>query len=84
MTNRCRVSEEDKTDPYFDDEEGKTDPAMNGTDAERERFEDILGDIRGLVFKLYRNKHFKPDEDDFEAAVHLYDELKYHTKRFEK
>jgi hypothetical protein len=82
--NRCRVSEEDKTDPYFNGEEGKTDPAMNGTDAERERFEDILGDIQGLVFKLYRNKHFKPDEDDFEAAVRLYYELKYHTKRFKK
>ena len=69
--NRCRVSEEDKTDPYFDGDGGKADPAMNGTDAERERFEDILGDIQGLVFKLYRNKHFKPDEDDFEAAVRL-------------
>jgi len=74
--SRCRVSEEDRTDPYFDGEEGKTDPAMDGTDAERERFEDILGDIQTLVFKLYRNKHFKPDEEDFEAAVNLYNELR--------
>ena len=74
--NRCRVSEEDRTDPYFDGAEGKTDPAMDGTDAERERFEDILGDIQTLVFKLYRNKHFKPDEEDFEAAVNLYNELR--------
>lgn len=80
----CRISEEDARDPYFDGEDISNDPAMNGTDAERERFEDILGDVTRLVFKLYRNKHFKPDADDFDAVVNLYDELKYHTRGFKK
>lgn len=76
----CRISIEDRNDPYFDGDDAADDPAMNGTDAERERFEDILGDIERLVFKLYRNKNFKPDEDDFNAAVNLYDELRYHKR----
>jgi hypothetical protein len=58
------------------------DPAMNGTDAERERFEDILGDTRVLLYKIYRrNKHFKPDENAFNALINLYNELKQYKRK---
>lgn len=76
--NRCRVSEEDARDPYFDGEEDITDPCSGVK--ERERFNKILKDIERLVLKLYSNKHFKPDTDDLEAAIYLYNELNCHTR----
>lgn len=79
--SRCRISEEDAADPHFDGFDVEEDPAMNGTDAERERFEDVMGSIDLLICRLYRNKHFKPDEDDFDAAWNLYDELKQHERK---
>lgn len=84
--SRCRISEEDAADPYFDggDEDGydvQYDPLMNGTEAERERFEDVVGSIDLLICRLYRDIHFKPDEGAFDAAWKLYDELKQHEKK---
>ena len=73
MTNRCRVSEEDKTDPYFD---GVT--AEDEREAAREDIELLALDINEAIFQLLRNKDWQPDGDDIESAETLYNCLRWH------
>jgi len=73
MTNRCRVSEEDKTDPYFD---GVT--AEDEREAAREDIETLALDINEAIFQLLRNKDWQPDGDDIESAETLYNCLRWH------
>jgi len=77
--NRCRVSEEDKTDPYFDGAEDITDPCSGGLDV-RDSFTVMLHEVTALTELLFRDKNFRPDEDDIAALSHLHDELKYYEK----
>jgi len=77
--NRCRVSEEDKTDPYFDGEEGITAPCSGGLDV-RDSFTVMLHEVTVRTELLFRDKNFRPDEDDIAALSHLHAELKYYGK----
>lgn len=65
--NRCRVSEEDARDPYFD-----------GEDPMREDFETYAEDIRELSQGLLQDVSWTPDHDDIEAAQHLIQHLRYY------
>jgi len=71
--NRCRVSEEDKTDPYFD---GVT--AEDEREAAREDIETLAADIQEVVWLLLKDKKWQPDSDDIESAEALYRCLTWH------
>ena len=73
MTNRCRVSEEDARDPYFD---GVT--VEDEREAAREDIETLALDINEAIFQLLRNKDWQPDSDDIESAETLYNCLRWH------
>lgn len=74
MTNRCRVSEEDARDPYFD---GVT--VEDEREAAREDIETLALDINEAIFQLLRNKDWQPDGDDIESAEALYRCLTWHV-----
>ena len=73
--NGCRVSEEDARDSHF-----------NGTESDidvgevRDRFGAMMLEVSLMTEKLFRDKNFEPDEDDFAALEHLHGELKYYEK----
>ena len=75
MMTRCRISEEDARDPYFDGV---------GVDVEREarrdRFGAMMLEVTMMVEVLFRDKNFEPDEDDLYALEHLHGELEYYKK----
>ena len=81
---RCRVSEEDKTDPYFDGAEDITDPYFDGVtvederEAAREDIETLAADIQEVVWLLLKDKKWQPDSDDIESAEALYRCLTWH------
>ena len=64
---RCRISEEDARDPYFD---GVT--AEDEREAAREDIELLAADIQEAVWLLLKDKNWEPDSDDIESAEALY------------
>ncbi len=74
MMTGCRISEEDRGDPYFDGEESMVDER----EAAREDIELLALDINEAIFQLLRNKDWQPDSDDIESAETLYNCLRWH------
>jgi hypothetical protein len=75
IMTRCRVSEEDARDPYFDG----TEPDIDVGEV-RDRFGALMLEVTLMTEKLFRDKNFEPDEDDLSALEHLHSELKYYEK----
>jgi len=70
---RCRVSEEDARDPYFDG----TEPDIDVGEV-RDRFGALMLEVTLMTEKLFRDKNFEPDTDDIEAIQHLHQQLSYY------
>ena len=75
MTNRCRVSEEDAKDTYFDGIDTDVDVGEV-----RDKFGAMMLAVTMMTEVLFRDKNFEPDEDDLYALEHLHNELKYYEK----
>ena len=75
MMTRCRISEEDARDPYFDGVEVDVE-----REARRDRFGAMMLEVTMMVEVLFRDKNFEPDEDDLYALEHLHGELEYYKK----
>lgn len=75
MMTRCRISEEDAKDPYFDGEELN---AAEQMEAMREDLEASAEDIQELVEGLLQDSSWSPDSDDIAAAHHLIQHLRYY------
>jgi len=75
MMTRCRISEEDARDPYFDGVQVDVE-----REARRDRFGAMMLEVTMMVEVLFRDKNFEPDEDDLYALEHLHGELEYYKK----
>ena len=75
MMTRCRISEEDARDPYFDGVD--TDVDIGEV---RDKFGAMMLEVTMMVEVLFRDKNFEPDEDDLYALEHLHGELEYYKK----
>ena len=70
---RCRISEEDARDPYFDGVTGEDE-----REAAREDIEILAADIQEAIWLLLKDKNWEPDSDDIESAETLYNCLRWH------
>ena len=71
--DRCRVSEEDARDPYFDGEELTVEELE---EAKREDFEVYAEDVQELIEGLLGDSSWVPDEDDLASANQLLQNLR--------
>ena len=73
---RCRVSEDELA---YDHAQIEITPEMEREDM-RDKFGAMMLKVAEMAEVLFRDKNFKPDEDDYYALQHLYGELKYYEK----
>lgn len=73
--NGCRVSEEDARDSHFDG----TEPDIDAGEV-RDRFGALMLEVTLMTERLFSDKNFEPDEDDFAALDNLAIQLKYYEK----
>ncbi len=85
---RCRVSEENARDPYFDgmtETEEAIEAEMEAEDAQsrRDEFKDLLSGLVVNTSKMLTRPHWSPDEDDIEMLLTIHDELAFYLTHAE-
>ncbi len=84
MMTGCRISEEDRGDPYFDgmtETEEAIEAEIEAEEAEsrREQFKELLGELVRDTSAMLTRPHWSPDEDDIDMLLAIQEELYWYN-----